>query len=70
MVDYKRDKEEMMIELRGKAVADVHKAALQDKLQTLATQGITLKMAVLLVEGTMVPKCMRHSWRKLHAQPV
>lgn len=51
MVDYKRDKEEMMIELRGKAVADVHKAALQDKLQTLATQGFTLKMAVLLVGG-------------------
>lgn len=38
-----------MLELRGKAVADAHKAILSAKLQALREKGITLGMAVLLV---------------------
>ena len=42
-----------MIELLGKPVAQARKAVLQEKMQVLVDQGVT-----------MLPKCMPHSWKK------
>ena len=38
-----------MLELRGKAVADAHKAALNEKLEALKADGIVLTLGILLV---------------------
>lgn len=38
-----------MIELRGKAVADAHKAVLSERLAELQAKGIVLSLGILLV---------------------
>lgn len=51
-----------MIELRGKAVADAHKAILQEKVAAVGDSVIT--MAVLLVGEDHGLICMLHLWKR------
>ena len=51
-----------MIELRGKAVADAHKAILQEKVAAVGNSVIT--MAVLLVGDDHGAHMYAHLWKK------
>lgn len=53
-----------MLELRGKAVADAHKAALNEKLDALKADGIVLTLGILLVGNDKAAQMYAHFMEK------
>lgn len=53
-----------MLELRGKAVADAHKAALNEKLQVLKEAGVVLTLGILLVGDDKAAHMYAHFMEK------
>ncbi|MDY3973218.1 bifunctional 5,10-methylenetetrahydrofolate dehydrogenase/5,10-methenyltetrahydrofolate cyclohydrolase [uncultured Veillonella sp.] len=53
-----------MLELRGKVVADAHKAKLNEKLEALKAQGIVLTLGILLVGDDKAAQMYAHFMEK------